>query len=1110
MDVPRLHFTGQFRADVNTRNNKNCNFDLNNTLDPADEWNFQGTEEFEFSNTRITSVIDKNGNEDTSSELLGAEVFTNENKPFAKIVDLDVDFQVSSLFGLSIGLKHKGMILFIGNYTPCVIVHDMWKKVMCTSISGSTLCGVQSTSKIVDIEWSDSDVISEFKSESQKLSKELQVSISLDCYDCNKYTIGRVYGTIGITSNKDPLCVGGERKMEPVSIDPGLFNFGDGHACSTYSPSDHTKQSWTNDAPFKFDSNRGVVVMDISNALPTHFTIADYQRTTAPLDLGDLYIGYISKDYENIIVPIGKTSIPYLSGDTWKKSGIIEIRVPTEEDIQHHNLVVFKYTNNSCNCYRHSCLPANKYFMVFWHYFILIKNCTEVSLLLKEMEFFVRPLGYYMARLENSFQLMHPKESFITDSHEFTLLVTKYGQPVDKTPVTVIDSYNQFGDEANMQLPLEAVKCDSNTKFTNETGHVTFIFTLQKTIPIKRYYSTNPKCVSKSTVKDITTANIICSKSSHYSHNHYDQQVCNLLFCDEDDCNSESSTSTKTFELPIDGQVYNFYYCIGAKCELPRNNQFFLYKALLSILAFPDVNCTINNNSCSPNWVDDVKDYFQQQHHLVYAMRNILDLSNFSDVRQHHNIELLKLVLSKDSKEDFDMNPNYMPTTRNLSPAKRNVILRWLDNPRFNKTSYNDTNQYNRNTSTFKRCLKDAIPYNSDPQDQDDYFQQVLAHEKDLYSPMIDIKSPPCPLFGMRVAVEKKVYPFLYNVLYNHNYHPICNLSNLQVQLQQAVKLEFYTIPLYLTALYSIKEGYNTEAYQAIRAVVIQEMLHMVQVANILIAVGGNVTIDDPTFAPSYPATGLPCNVLHNLAIHLRNYNLIQVHNSFMGIELPTPHKNSSNGDSIQHLFTVGMFYKDIESCIKNLSENTTIFKEPKVEDQVKWPWKGIEHKVGTVHIINDTSSAISGIDEIIEQGEGATSLDPKQIDTGMYAHFYQFEELVCQKRLKLDNDSYAFKGPPIIYDELGVYPMIDNPKNDTFQPGSRCYTQARAFHRVYRNLLRVLQKAFNGEPEEITKAVELMESLQVHAKRCISTPYSTSHDASDINCGPVWDYEWD
>ena len=171
----------------------------------------------------------------------------------------------------------------------------------------------------------------------------------------------------------------------------------------------------------------------------------------------------------------------------------------------------------------------------------------------------------------------------------------------------------------------------------------------------------------------------------------------------------------------------------------------------------------------------------------------------------------------------------------------------------------------------------------------------------------------------------------------------------------------------------------------------------------------------------------------------------------------------------------------------------------------MKWPWD--INDLGTVYVIKDVNSAKKGINEIIEQGEGADYLDPNQIDTGMYAHFYRFEELVCQNRLiKVDNDSYSFDGDPITYDKSWVYPMIDNPDKNKFQPGTYCYTQARAFHRVYRELLQILQKMFDGEPDKITEAVQLMESLQVHAKRCISTPYM----ANDYNCGPVWDYEWE
>jgi len=92
---------------------------------------------------------------------------------------------------------------------------------------------------------------------------------------------------------------------------------------------------------------------------------------------------------------------------------------------------------------------------------------------------------------------------------------------------------------------------------------------------------------------------------------------------------------------------------------------------------------------------------------------------------------------------------------------------------------------------------------------------------------------------------------------------------------------------------------------------------------------------------------------------------------------------------------------------------------------------------------------------------------------------------------------------------------MINSPNKTIYniikagvQPFSCCYTQARAFHQVYRNLLRVLHKTFNGEPEKISEVVELMESLQVHAKRCTATPLAEDTD-SNYKCGPVWDYDW-
>ena len=1060
MDVPRLHFTGQFRTDVNTGNNQNCNFDLNNKINPERNWNSAGTQDFEFINTVITTVIDKDGNEDTESKLVGAEIFNDEDKPLGKIVDLDVDFQVSSIFGLTFGLKHNGVVLLVGNWTPCVIVHDMWEKVKCTQgpfHPARSICfGVQSTTKIVDIVWSDSPLISEFKSASQKSSDQLQVSITLDSFSCDVYTIGRVYGTIGITNNNEPLCVGGERKMVPV--DPGLLNFGKDHPCSKYPQED--EKPWTNDAPFKFDSSRNVLVVDLSNSLPTHFSRTDKQEVNSQLDIGELHFGYILNDQIN---PIGD-NIPYLKSDMWKRSGIVEVSIDESDisNIQNSKLAVFTefVDNSSSNPYK-----------------ILFHSGTEFTLLLWESELFVRPMGYYMARLQHPSQLSYGN-SFMSDSHEFTLLVTKFGKPANDTPVTLKKSYNQFGQETKtMAYPKHAVKYEEETKRTNETGHAKFKFTLEEKIPLKRHYTIDPKCEAKSIVT-------------------------------EDEI-SQMDESDPYYILPIDGQVYNFYYCVEDNCILPDDNPFFLYDALISILAFSTI--TYDDNY-EPTWEDDVKSIFEQQNHLARVMRGILDMSNFTEVTEKRNIELLKYALSKDSKEAFEMDPNYMPTTRNLSPVKRKMILKWLDRHCYNKSTCVKPMPISNDVIDYTRCSMTSIPFDSDPQDQDTYLNKIITeHNFKLLKSDIAMDNPPRPLFGVAIAKEKDSYPTVSGYFGDDSellkINKSCTLEAIQEQLKMAVQLEFYTIPLYITSLYSIIEHHNKDAYLAIREVVMQEMLHFVQAANILIATGGNLTIDDRDFAPEYPHKGLPGGVHSNLEISLQNYNLEHVHNTFMMIELPIPHKRKLDDPFV--LYTIGMFYDEIITCINNskaLGNDIFADNHGNKELQVTWPWGTPPKAVGTVHIINDTNSAIEGINEIIEQGEGAGYLDPNQIDTGEYAHYYRFEELVCQNRLRrVDNKNYAFDGAPIVYDKFGVYPMYIPNKDDGFLPNSDCYTLAKSFHGVYRSLLRVLDKTFNGEPQRITEAVELMESLLVHAKRCLSTPYMTYN----YNCGLIWDYEW-
>ena len=68
------------------------------------------------------------------------------------------------------------------------------------------------------------------------------------------------------------------------------------------------------------------------------------------------------------------------------------------------------------------------------------------------------------------------------------------------------------------------------------------------------------------------------------------------------------------------------------------------------------------------------------------------------------------------------------------------------------------------------------------------------------------------------------------------------------------MQLEHATIPPYLTALYSLHPGNNSDALHILRVVVVEEMLHLTLVANVMNAVGGTPDLTQPDFVPAYPA----------------------------------------------------------------------------------------------------------------------------------------------------------------------------------------------------------------------------------------------------------------
>ena len=362
LDVPRIHFKGEYRADVNSRNNYRCNFDQENELFEGQEWNHKGTMEWEFLDTYVTHVVDNDGNEVPDSPLLGGQIFSSDEGPLAKLVDLNVDHQTTTLFGIRFRIVVQGRTILRGEWEPAVIAQDMWPQMKCNETDSSMMSGI-STSKIVDVECP--ETTNSFNLCEAWNTNKLSVSISVSHYSMNTFTLGNVVGSIGVSKDGEPLNVGGDRKL--LSTDRPL------EVC----PGGEPDVDAVGVVPFTYDADRKLLVVDISAAFPR-------DKDTIGIDLGMLWLGVLHSGRVTIL----GDSLPYLERYIWDQGGVVEHSVPEDlvSMVENSPVVVVKeVSSDSSGDHVYPCMELLS----------LQKEESKVLVLLQESEYFIRPTGWY-------------------------------------------------------------------------------------------------------------------------------------------------------------------------------------------------------------------------------------------------------------------------------------------------------------------------------------------------------------------------------------------------------------------------------------------------------------------------------------------------------------------------------------------------------------------------------------------------------------------------------------------------------------------------------------------------------------------------------------------
>ncbi len=320
----------------------------------------------------------------------------------------------------------------------------------------------------------------------------------------------------------------------------------------------------------------------------------------------------------------------------------------------------------------------------------------------------------------------------------------------------------------------------------------------------------------------------------------------------------------------------------------------------------------------------------------------------------------------------------------------------------------------------------------------------------------------------------------------------ITDIERLRIHLQWAIELEHSTLPPYLTALYSLHAEHNRQAAGVLLSVAIEEMLHMMLVANVLNAVGGQPRLDHPEFLPQYPAYMPHSN--RAFQIHLARFCPESVE-TFMRIEKPEDHFAVPEDENYE---TIGQFYDALEVGLVRLCAElgeAAVFSG----DPARQLAPEAFHYAGSgkVIVVTDLATARQALEEIKEQGEGLNHKAIWDGDRSMFhpsrrelSHYFRFNEIYTGRCYAAhDTPQSGPTGAAFPVDWSAVYNSRSDPGNSDYPEGSEIRAKLEAFNQAYCDMLRLMHRSFNGQPEMMAVAVGVMYEIKHRAVELMQMP---------------------
>ena len=330
LDPTRLHFAGQFQANVSTVNNDPTHFD-NATFTPQDQeygngatngwWNPQGSGDWRLLGCEVTSAYNEGAPAESSDPVLACAIADSDDAVPAKLVDLDPQQQlVSMVWGLTVRIVDSdGNDLMTGDFVPAAFT-NLWGRAV-NSAGGDMNMGACWQSVLENVVWGDvsgSPTLQALKDKTtgNKLSIKFNVDGYNMVYSNADFTCGRMVGTIGpyLEGEPDHMLI-----ARQLIADPNYLPI---------VPRRGAAPPYLYNAQIIVDPATSMLLCDFGNTIPTENSGGDFAN------IGDINIGCFTGSFsQDSFEPIVGISPSFYTAAKWYEStaGIIALPITADQ-----------------------------------------------------------------------------------------------------------------------------------------------------------------------------------------------------------------------------------------------------------------------------------------------------------------------------------------------------------------------------------------------------------------------------------------------------------------------------------------------------------------------------------------------------------------------------------------------------------------------------------------------------------------------------------------------------------------------------------------------------------------------------------------------------------